>query len=122
MSRAGLSRYGIMPPTVVREPARDADGIPICAECGHPVPKSKGSQRIAKPDLVNVRLAVAFDELVTFGWECDQHPYPVVMPMRIGGEDASAFVDGWRGVEIRFSDGHTRHVATPEREVSERVE
>ncbi|MFP8891478.1 hypothetical protein ACLI4U_17175 [Natrialbaceae archaeon A-CW2] len=122
MSRTGLAGYGVMAPTVVREPARDTDGIHVCAECGQPVSKSKGSQRIAKPDLIHPRLAVAFDELVTFGWSCDRHPYDVVMPMHVGGENASAFVDGWTGVEIRFSDDHIRHVATPEREVSERVE
>ncbi|WP_455447854.1 hypothetical protein [Natrinema thermotolerans] len=122
MSRAGLGRFGVVPPTVVREPTRDAENIPVCPECGHPVAKTKGSQRIEKPDLVHVALAAAFDVLVTFGWQCDRHPYTIVLPMRVGGEDASAFVDGWTGVEIRFADDHVRHVATPEREVTERVE
>jgi len=122
MSRAGLQRYGVMPPTVVREPATDAEGVRICAECGHPVAKTKGSHLIAKPDLIHPRLAVAFDDLVTHGWKCERHPYEIVMPMRVGGSDAGAFVDGWTGVEIRFSDGHIRHIATPEREVSEHVE
>ena len=122
MSRANLGRFGVVPPTVVREPARDNQDIPICPECGHPVVKSKGSQRIEKPDLVHVALAAAFGELITFGWRCERHPYEIVLPMRLGGEDASAFVDGWTGVEIRFTDDHVRHVATPEREVTEHVE
>ncbi|WP_254524840.1 hypothetical protein [Natrinema caseinilyticum] len=111
-----------MPPTVVREPARDGQDIPICPECGHPVANSKGSQRIEKPDLVHVALAGTFDELVTFGWRCERHPYEIVLPMRVGDADASAFVDGWTGVEIRFADEHVRHVAIPKRELSERVE
>ncbi|SER61824.1 hypothetical protein [Natrinema salaciae] len=122
MSRTGLERFGVVSPTVVREPTRDSEGIPVCPACSHPVVKSKGSQRIEKPDLVHVALAAAFDELITFGWRCERHPYDIVLPMRVGGEDASAFVDGWTGVQIRFSDEHVRHVATPEREVSERVE
>lgn len=68
-----------MPPTVVRELTTDSDGVRICAECGHPVEKTKGSQRIVNPDLFYVRLAVAFDELVTFGWKCDRHPYEIVL-------------------------------------------
>ena len=122
MSRAGLGRYGVMPPTIVREPMRDSDGLQVCPECGHPVGNSKGTQRIEKPDIVHVVLAAAFDELITFGWACDRHPYDIVMPLRAGGADASAMVDGWTGVEIRFSDEHVRHVPVPEREVSERVE
>ncbi|SER08496.1 hypothetical protein [Natrinema salaciae] len=122
MSRTGLERFGVVSPAIVREPTRDSEGIPVCPECCHPVVKSKGSQRVEKPDLVHVALAAAFDELITFGWRCERHPYEIVLPMRVGGEDASAFVDGWTGVQIRFSDEHVRHVATPEREVSERVE
>lgn len=122
MSRTGLERFGVVPPTVVREPTRDTQNVPVCPECGHPVAKTKGTQRIEKPEFVHVALAAAFDELVTFGWQCDRHPYTIVLPMRVGGEDASAFVDGWTGVEIRFADEHVRHVATPEREVSEHVE
>jgi len=48
MSRTGLRQFGVMPPTVVREPTRDGEDIQICPECGHPVVKSKGSQRIEK--------------------------------------------------------------------------
>ena len=122
MSRSGLRRFGVMSPTVVREPTRDREGVQVCSECGHPVGRSKGSQLIEKPDLVHVALAVAFNELVTFGWSCDRHPYDIVMPMRAGGSDAGALPDGWIGVELRFSDDHVRYVAVPEREVSERVE
>lgn len=113
MSRAGLGRDGVMLPTVVREPMRDSERIQICSECGHPVGNSKGSQRIDKPDLVPVVLAAAFDELITFDWACDRHPYEIVMPPRAGGSEASAMVDGWTGVELRFSDEHTRHVPVP---------
>ncbi|ELY97536.1 hypothetical protein C482_12974 [Natrialba chahannaoensis JCM 10990] len=122
MSRTGLRKFGVMAPTVVREPTRDRDNIPICPECGHPVPKTKGSQRIEKPDLVNVVLAASFDEIVTFGWCCDRHPYDIVLPMRAGGPEAGALIDGWTGVKLRFSDEHVRHVPVPEREVSEHVE
>ncbi len=111
-----------MPPTVVREPTRDRDKVHVCPSCGHPVGKSKGSQRIEKPDLVHVVLAAAFDELITFGWRCDRHPYDIVMPMRAGGSEARALVDGWTGVELRFADEHVRYVPVPEREVTENVE
>ena len=122
MSRSSLQQFGFMPPTVVHEPTQDQEGVHVCPECGYPVGKSKGSQRIEKPDLVHVALAAAFDELVTFGWCCDRHPYDIVIPARAGGSNANAMIDGWTGVELRFSDEHVRYVPVPEREVSERVE
>ena len=122
MSRSGLQQFGFMPPTVVREPTRDSEGVHVCPECGYPVGKSKGSQRIEKPELEHVALAAAFDELITFGWRCDRHPYDIVMPARAGGPDANAMNDGWTGVELWFTDEFVRHVPVPKREVRERVE
>ncbi|WP_312910373.1 hypothetical protein [Natronosalvus caseinilyticus] len=52
-TRKGLERFGVVAPTIVREPARDAQKIPICAECGHPVANSKGSQSIERQTLVD---------------------------------------------------------------------
>ena len=118
-TRKGLGRYGVVSPTIVREPSRDTQNIPVCAECGHPVAKSKGSHRIAKPELVDDDLAAALEELITHGWRCDRHSYEVVMPAHAHGPDADGMIDGWVGVELEFADGHTRYVPTPEREVND---
>ena len=118
MSGAGLARYGVRPPTIVREPARDSQKIPVCSECGEPVPQTKGPQRIHNPDVVDRELRACLDgPLVTFGYRCDRHAYEVVMPNR-SDEHASAMLDGWTGVELAFADGHERYVPTPQKEIA----
>ena len=119
MSRTGLARFGVVPRTIVRAPARDHDGLVICPECGAPVGASKGTPRIARPDLLDEDLEEIVDgTLVTHGWACERHQYDVVLPSRCHGPEAPSFVDGWVGVELRFADDLVRWVATPEREVS----
>ncbi|WP_312907091.1 hypothetical protein [Natronosalvus caseinilyticus] len=117
-TRKGLERFGVVAPTIVREPARDAQKIPICAECGHPVANSKGSQSIERPTLVDDDLD-GVDRLITFGWSCERHAYDVVMPAHAHGPSAPGMIDGWIGLEVEFVDGHVRHVPTPEREVTD---
>lgn len=122
VSRTGLGRYGVVPSTVVREPARNHDGIVVCPECGRPVANSKGTPRIHNPSIVETELLDAVDRLVTFGWQCQRHQYTVVLPARIGGSDAAALGDGWTGVRIVFVDQSIRHVPVPKKEVNGRVE
>ncbi|MFC4247250.1 hypothetical protein ACFOZ7_09610 [Natribaculum luteum] len=115
----GLERFGVVAPTIVREPARDDQDIPICAECGYPVAKSKGPHRVEKPQLVDDNLADALEYLVTYGWRCDRHAADVVMPSHASGPDAPGMIDGWIGVQLRFADEHVRYVPIPEREVAD---
>lgn len=49
----GLGRYGVTAPTIVREPARDTQAIPICPECGHVVQATKRSHPGHNPDVVD---------------------------------------------------------------------
>lgn len=116
MSRTeGLGRYGVRPPTIVREPARDSQGIPICPECGHPVPQTKQGHQVHQPDVVDRDLRERLEgALVVFGWRCDEHAYEIVTPARCDA-DATHMVAGWTGVELAFADGHTRYVAVPEK-------
>lgn len=114
-----LARYGVVAATIVREPARDSQGILICAECGHPVEQSKGSQIIEKPNLIDRDLYRSLKQLVTFGWRYERHGYEIVLPSRAYGPDAPAMESGWTGVRLQFSDEHVRHVPVPERELAE---
>ena len=117
MSDAGLARYAVRPPTIVREPARDSQKIPVCAECGHPAPQTKGPQRIHNPDVVDRDLRQHLNRpLITFGYRCNQHAYEVVTPNRCDSS-ASAMLDRWTGVEVAFCDEHERFVPTPEKEM-----
>jgi hypothetical protein len=129
MNRKGLGRYGVVSKQVVRAPATGHDNsgtkMKICPECGHPVGATKGPQRIASISVVvdpetMKRLAdddgLGDGELVTHGWKCKEHSYPVILPQTTDS-DAVGFVDGWTGVEIEFADGRTDYVPVPEKEV-----
>ena len=118
MSRSGLARFGVVPSTIVRTPARDRDGLVICPECGVPVGSSKGTPTIVNPDLRDRELTkIIGRELVTHGWQCTSHQYDVVIPSKCHGPDAPSFVSGWMGVQIYFADEVVRWVATPEKEI-----
>jgi len=116
MSRVGLSRFGIVAPTPIRQPATDADGLKICPGCGRPVGKTKGSHLVERPTILSDQEA---DELVTFGWACDRHTERVVLPDACHGPDAPTMPDGWIGVRVEFADGSARHIPVPAREVRE---
>lgn len=119
--RAGLGRYGVVPPTIVRAPARNPDGSVICPECGNDITASKSAHRVRKPDLADVELLEALDDddLLVFGWRCSRHEYDVVCPASAGGPDAGGLQDGWTGVRLVFADEEVRWVATPARELPE---
>lgn len=119
--RGGLGRYGVLPSTIVRQPARNADDWVICPECGSPVGGNKGTHPVAHPEFIDDRLDEDYDgDLLVRGWRCDLHQYEVVIPARCNGPDAPTFRDGWVGVEIAFADETPRHVATPRRELEDR--
>lgn len=116
--RAGLGRYGVVAPTIVRSPARNPDGTVICPECGADITGSKSAHRVVKPDLVDVELLEALDDdLLVFGWRCSRHEYDVVCPARAGGPSADGLQDGWTGVRLVYADQSARWVATPEQEL-----
>lgn len=111
----GLSQYGIEAPTVVRAPTTDAKGRKICPECGHPVGGTLGTQRIARPRVLEEDLA-SVDELLTHGYHCKSHPSWVVLPVH-----PSLVPDGWLAVEIELADGRSRPIPVPKAEVNDRA-
>lgn len=116
--RAGLGRYGVVAPTIVRTPARNPDGTVICPECGAGITGSKSAHRVVTPDLADHDLREALDgELLVYGWRCSRHEYDVVCPVRVRGPDAGSLQEGWTGVRMVYADQSTRWVATPEREL-----
>lgn len=67
--RGGLGRCGIVPPTVVREPARNPDGTVICPERGDDISDSKAAHPVVSPDFDNRELHREYEgELLVFGW------------------------------------------------------
>ncbi|WP_248515076.1 hypothetical protein [Salinarchaeum laminariae] len=108
----GLARYGIEAPTVVRAPVTDPQDRTICPECGHPVGGTRGTQRIARPTVLDEDLTDA-DELLTHGYHCKGHPSWVVLPSH-----PDSVPDGWLSVEIELSDGRAREIPVAEPEVS----
>lgn len=117
-TRSGLGRYGVVPPTVVRSPARNPDGSVICPECGRDVTDSKQGHPIVGPDFVDEELRREFDgDLLVFGWRCTCHQYDVVCPATCHGREADNLRDGWVGVRLVYADEQIRWVATPQREL-----
>lgn len=120
-TRGGLGKYGVVAPTVVRQPARNPDGTHICPECGHDITDSKETHPVVSPDFASRDLVRDFDgELYVFGWRCTRHAYDVVTPVRCDGADASNLSSGWIGVRLAFADQRIRWVATPRREFDSR--
>ena len=119
-SRGGLGRYGVVPPTVVRQPARNPDRTVICPECGHDITDSKATHPVTTPDFVDEELREQYDgNLLVFGWRCPRHEYDVVVPAHCAGSEASNLTDGWVGLRLVFADELTRWVATPARELED---
>lgn len=121
MNRTGLGKFGVAAKTVLREAVTDADDLRICPECGHPVAQSKGPHEVAHPEIVEgADPEFVGDSLPVYGWKCDRHNgYEVVMPMKVGSDDASAersLTDGWVTVRVRMADQFVRWVAAPAKE------
>jgi len=91
----------------------------ICAECGTPVEGSRGSHVVHRPNLVSDEVAdTAGRRLVVYGYVCDRHTAPVVLPYPTNRYAANVNGgDGWTGVQLEFSNGVVRWVAVPEAEV-----
>lgn len=122
-SRKGLSRFGVSPPTPVRNPARDNDDLTVCPECGAPVGKSKSAHRIEHPTVLEDEIDDAIgDDLVTFGWKCDRHNPAVVLPMHAGGIGSPAMRDGWSSVRVEIAGAPDRHIPVPEPELPDGYE
>lgn len=79
-----------------------------------------GPQWIHHPDVLSADFAEQPAVLPCYGWQCEHHPYEVVMPLRAA--DNRSPDDGWTGVRVKLADGRVCQIAVPEREVSERVE
>ncbi|MFC7135453.1 hypothetical protein [Halobaculum litoreum] len=121
MSRTGpdLGEFGIVPPTVVRQPPTSGASMHLCAECGVPIEGTKGSQVVQRPNLASDEVADAVGKrLVVFGFVCERHRQPVVHPLPTNRYAANVNGGrGWTGVRLEFSDTVVRWVATPESEV-----
>lgn len=115
MSDSGLRAFGVEPSTAVRLPTTDKDGQHRCAECAHPIEKTKGTPRVAFPDVEDDDMADAIGQsIVTIGWVCGRHAGRVVHPQTsIPDSDGK----GWTGVDIRYADDVVRTMPVPVREV-----
>lgn len=121
MNRTGLGRFGVAAKTVLREAVTDADNVRICPECQHPVGTTKGPHEVAHPEIVEgADPEFVGDSLPVYGWKCDRHNgYEVVLPLKVGADDASAersLTDGWVTVRVRMADRFVRWVAAPAKE------
>jgi len=119
LSRSRLGEFGIVPPTIVRQPATTNASIHLCAECGAPVEGTKGSHLVRKPVLVDDEISACVgDELVVYGFVCARHRADVVHPLPTNADAGNVNSGhGWTGVHLEFSDGVVRWVAVPEAEV-----
>lgn len=110
----GLGAFGVRSRTPVRDQAYNDDGHVCCPECGKVVEATAGTQRIAKPTILDDFDA---DDLIVHGYRCDRHTNPPVIPSLL--TDVSG---DWHAVTIELTSGFPRPVPVPEQEVSERVE